>query len=71
MHGSPHPLDAKPSFSGTPQCWEQRYASGGNSGRGSYGQLAAFKADFLNDFVEREHVKSSSSLAAVTGISSH
>jgi SAM-dependent methyltransferase len=31
--------------------WEQRYASGGNSGTGSEGENAAFKAEFLNDFV--------------------
>lgn len=34
--------------------WERRYATGGGSGRGSYGRLAEFKADFLNSFV-REH----------------
>lgn len=31
--------------------WEQRYASGGTSGSGSEGENAAFKAEFLNDFV--------------------
>lgn len=34
--------------------WRRRYEAGGNSGDGSYGQLAAFKADVLNTFV-REH----------------
>lgn len=34
--------------------WEDRYASGGNSGVGSHGRLARFKARFLNSFV-REH----------------
>lgn len=38
--------------------WEQRYASGGNSGAGSYGRLAAFKAGFLNTFVALNKVKS-------------
>jgi SAM-dependent methyltransferase len=32
--------------------WEQRYCSKGNSGAGSCGRLAAFKAEVLNDFVE-------------------
>jgi SAM-dependent methyltransferase len=30
--------------------WNQRYQSGGNSGAGSYGRLAKFKADFINGF---------------------
>jgi hypothetical protein len=34
--------------------WLDRYASGGNSGLGSYGELAEFKAGILNGFV-REH----------------
>ena len=33
------------------QFWEGRYAKGGNSGSGSYGIHAAYKARFLNDFV--------------------
>ncbi len=31
--------------------WESRYRSGGNSGDGSYGRLANFKARIINDFV--------------------
>jgi SAM-dependent methyltransferase len=38
--------------------WEQRYASGGNSGAGSYDRLAQFKADFLNGFVEQNEIQS-------------
>jgi len=34
--------------------WSERYRSGGNSGAGSYGRLAAFKAEIINAFV-REH----------------
>lgn len=45
-------------FRGTDEYWESRYASGGNSGAGSTGDLARFKADFLNDFV-RQHAVSS------------
>lgn len=40
-------------FAGSPAYWEQRYAAGGTSGPGSYGVLAQFKADILNDFVAR------------------
>jgi Methyltransferase domain len=38
--------------------WDQRYWAGGNSGAGSYNRLAEFKADFLNGFVEQNHVTS-------------
>lgn len=31
--------------------WENRYATGGNSGEGSYGAFAEFKANVLNPFV--------------------
>lgn len=37
--------------------WEKRYAAGGDSGKGSYGDLAKFKAEVLNDFVERNKIK--------------
>jgi hypothetical protein len=37
--------------------WERRYAEGGNSGTGSYGKFALFKAEFLNSFVKQHHVK--------------
>lgn len=45
-------------FPGTAAYWEQRYAAGGNSGSGSYGRLADFKAAFLNDFVQHNSVQS-------------
>jgi len=38
-------------FRGSKQYWIERYKSGGNSGAGSYGKLAEFKAEVLNDFV--------------------
>jgi hypothetical protein len=38
--------------------WENRYARGKNSGSGSYGRLAEFKADYLNQFVSRNGIKS-------------
>lgn len=34
--------------------WERRYAGGGNSGIGSYGRLAEFKAEVVNRLI-REH----------------
>jgi hypothetical protein len=45
-------------FTSSPGYWEDRYATGGNSGAGSYGRLARFKADVLNDFVARNTVES-------------
>ncbi len=42
------------SFRNSKSYWELRYRSGGTSGAGSSGQLAAFKAEVLNRFV-RDH----------------
>lgn len=39
------------SFDST-RYWEQRYRTGGNSGRGSYAHLAQFKADIINQFLK-------------------
>lgn len=38
--------------------WETRYASGGNSGDGSYGRLALFKAEVLNNLIDELGVSS-------------
>jgi SAM-dependent methyltransferase len=38
--------------------WIRRYDSGGNSGLGSYGKLAEFKAEIINDFVRTHNIKS-------------
>lgn len=35
--------------------WEKRYAQGGTSGTGSYGDLAKFKADVVNAFCSDRH----------------
>jgi cyclopropane fatty-acyl-phospholipid synthase-like methyltransferase len=43
-------LDAK-SFENSSKYWEERYKTGGNSGPGSYGRLAQFKAEVVNDIV--------------------
>jgi hypothetical protein len=45
-------------FGGSRDYWRQRYRSGGRSGPGSAGALAAFKAEILNGFVARERVRS-------------
>lgn len=37
--------------------WEKRYLGGGNSGAGSYGELAKYKANFLNSFVRNNRIK--------------
>ena len=37
--------------------WEKRYEEGGDSGRGSRGRLAEFKADFLNEFVQTREIE--------------
>ncbi|MGN6415931.1 MAG: class I SAM-dependent methyltransferase [Pseudobacter sp.] len=36
--------------------WESRYQKGGNSGSGSYGKLADFKARILNEFVKENQI---------------
>ncbi len=44
-------------FPGSETYWEKRYASGGNSGAGSYALFAEFKAEVLNGFVVKRHVQ--------------
>lgn len=45
-------------FPGSNNFWKKNYSSGGTSGPGSYGQLAEFKAKFLNTFVRENFVLS-------------
>jgi len=45
------------AFDTSGQYWEERYAQAGDSGDGSYGRLAAFKAEIINDFVQRQGIK--------------
>lgn len=53
--GTPIPLRAgKASTFDSSLYWRARYRTGGNSGSGSYGRLAEFKAEILNAFI-REH----------------
>lgn len=44
-------------FLGWEQYWESRYASGGNSGAGSYNDLAILKAAVVNEFVQTNAVE--------------
>ena len=45
-------------FPGSSRYWDRRYRWGGTSGAGSYGKLATFKADFVNDFVRDNGIDS-------------
>jgi hypothetical protein len=48
----PIPFDTSADY------WERRYQDGGNSGAGSYGRLALFKAAVLNAFVAEHDIAS-------------
>jgi len=45
-------------FPGSTKYWIREYESGGNSGSGSYGDLAYFKAKVLNEFVDKHRIDS-------------
>jgi len=45
-------------FEGSESYWNRRYLSGGNSGVGSYGKFAEFKAKILRDFVRENGIMS-------------
>ncbi len=45
-------------FPGSKRYWEERYSEGGDSGVGSYGKIAKFKAEVINDFVKENEVRS-------------
>ena len=45
-------------FPGSEDYWVKRYKKGGNSGPGSYSELAKFKAKVLNEFVAEHQVAS-------------
>jgi hypothetical protein len=44
-------------FPGSASYWEARYRDGSTSGAGSYGRLAEFKAEILNDFVRTNDIR--------------
>jgi SAM-dependent methyltransferase len=45
------------AFPGSTSFWESRYRDGGTSGCGSYGLLAEFKAEILNEFVRTKEIR--------------
>lgn len=45
-------------FPGSASYWERRYLKNGNSGAGSYGSNAAYKASILNQFTRNNNIKS-------------
>ena len=45
-------------FTSSKSYWENRYKKGGNSGAGSYGDKALYKADFINRFIQQQQVQS-------------
>jgi hypothetical protein len=47
----------KKYFPGSAKYWEKRYAGGRNSGSGSYGHLAEFKAEIINGFVKDNNIQ--------------
>jgi hypothetical protein len=49
-------LNKPKMFPGSEEYWIQLYNSGENSGPGSYGKLAEFKAEIINNFVEKNNV---------------
>lgn len=51
-------MSKRRSFDGSASYWEQHYSAGGNSGEGSYGELALFKAGVLNAFVAEHDITS-------------
>lgn len=51
-------INPQKPFTTSGEYWKDRYSHGGNSGEGSYGESAEFKAEVLNNFVKRENIKS-------------
>jgi len=57
MHHLLYRLRPMPPFRSA-QYWEERYAQGGNSGAGSFGRLAEYKAGFVNGIVNDKKIES-------------
>lgn len=54
--GAAKRMTARTTFKGSSAYWEDRYSKAGNSGAGSYGEVAQFKADVLNRLVAEHGV---------------
>lgn len=55
-------------YPGSRRYWQRRYARGGNSGAGSSGLLALYKATFLNHFVKENGIQSVTELGCGDGL---
>ena len=51
-------LNFNARFNDTASYWENRYKNNGNSGPGSYGELALYKAGIINKFVSDNNISS-------------
>lgn len=51
-------MNKNSGFSNSGEYWEERYRKGGNSGAGSYSNLAEFKAEVINDFISKHPIHS-------------
>lgn len=51
-------LNKRDKWEGSEQYWKNRYETGGNSGAGSYNNLALFKAKIINNFVIDNNISS-------------
>lgn len=47
--------------------WENRYKVGGNSGAGSYGEYAKYKAEIINNYVQKYEIKTISDFGCGDG----
>lgn len=50
--------EEKSDYFNSANYWETRYQNGGHSGNGSYGFLAEYKRDFINQFIVENNIKS-------------
>jgi len=51
-------MKSKAQFTNTKDYWNSRYLRNGNSGSGSYGKSAEFKASIINEFIEKNKINS-------------
>src|ERR1017187_9705267 len=49
-------LDFKKKYKTSSDYWEDRYSGHGNSGTGSYGLLADYKAGVINKFIKENNI---------------
>lgn len=51
-------IKEKKAFKGSRAYWQKRYSTGGDSGVGSYGKFAKFKAEVINEFIDKHGLRS-------------